>query len=86
MNPPEFGEEIALPWLTARRSATELVPLTACAGRICGANAGFYPPANAFLIAGERIAPEKARALASRPAHTFGVEEGKLPVVIEEER
>lgn len=86
VNPPECGEEIALPWLTARRSATELVPLSACAGRICGANAGFYPPANAFLIAGERIAPEKARALASRPAHTFGVEEGKLPVVIEEER
>ena len=79
--PPEFSEEPAMPWLEARRSPAEWVPLGQSAGRVSAQNAGFYPPANAFLIAGERVTPEKARALSARAGHTFGVRDGGLLVV-----
>ena len=79
---PEHGE-IAMPYSAARRADRELVPLGAAAGRVAAQNTGFYPPADAYLIAGERVTAEKAGKLSENLAHTFGLVQGKIWVVRE---
>ena len=81
----ELPEEIALGWSEAVRRPAELVELSACAGRICARNLGFYPPATVFVLAGERISEEKARALRKEREYVYGLIGGKVPVIGGEE-
>ena len=73
---PAYGYAVAL---GAKRA---LVPLAESAGRIAACNAGITPPCCPSVVAGERITAEVAAALA-QAEHVFGLQDGKIAVVLE---
>lgn len=63
--------------------ATELVPLSACEGRLCAKECGVFPPCLPLVERGERVSAAAQRTLLSARS-TFGLEEGKMRVFLEE--
>ena len=76
----EFVAPVRGRYLAAARGSAEWVPLSACAGRVCARNVGFYPPATALVLCGERFSAAAAARLADRADHVFGTEDNKVLV------
>ena len=70
-------------YLYALRQPSEYVSLDASVGRMSAENVGLMPPCIPVVAAGEIISEEAARAL--KGAHTFGLKDGKIQVVIKNE-
>lgn len=75
--------ERKIPYLQAvERDKSEWIPVERSAGRIAAVNAGSFPPCIPYVIAGEVITAENADLL-KRTEHAFGVSDGKIKVVKE---
>ncbi len=63
---------------------TEWVKAEKCAGRICAAACGLFPPCTPLIARGERVEEEKLRLL-NAAASVYGLTDGKMMVFKEEE-
>ena len=70
-------------YLYALSRPSEFVEPEQAVGRMAACNAGLMPPCIPVVAAGEIISEEAARAL--KGAHTFGLKDGKIQVVIKNE-
>ena len=68
-------------YLYALRQPSEYVSLDASVGRMSAENVGLMPPCIPVVAAGEIIGEDAVEALKSG-AHTFGLTEGKIKVVV----
>ncbi len=72
------------PFVFPQNAKTELVDLQEAGGKICGKNCGLFPPCTPLLFAGERITEEKLALLKNAP-NLYGVVDGKISIITEEE-
>ena len=78
---PEVPPACVYPVRAAALGEQTWVPLAQAGGRVAAVSAGLYPPGIPWVVPGERIAPQTARALgeaAAMGAQCFGVERDGL--------
>lgn len=77
-------ERIHTPLVCIENKETEWTGLQGAAGKICAADCGIFPPCTPLIRSGERI--EKAQIeLLRKATNTYGLSEGKILTVKEEE-
>ena len=82
-SPEKQTQRIPAPLVLHKNGQTEWVKLQDCAGRICAADCGLFPPCVPLIWAGERVEKDKIELL-RKADNVFGIHEDKILVYKEE--